>query len=69
MLSSKEQIFQAVNLSANTAADRVNDLADVACSCQLKEKRKRFLTYLLAPDDEYRRYLYCPACCFCSRNP
>jgi hypothetical protein len=46
----KQQLFKNISLSANTVAERVNDLAgDI--QCQLKEKSKYFVAYSIAIDD------------------
>jgi hypothetical protein len=43
-LSRKQNLFKTISLSANTIADRVNDLAgDI--QCQLKEKYEYFVAY------------------------
>jgi hypothetical protein len=54
----KQQLFKNTSLSANTKAERVNDLAgDI--QCQLKEKSKNVVVYSIATDES-------TACCFCS---
>jgi hypothetical protein len=46
----KEHLFETTSLSANTIADRVNDLAgDI--QCQLKEKCKDVVAYSIAIDE------------------
>jgi hypothetical protein len=45
----KQQLFGNINISANTVAECVNDLAgDI--QCQLKEKCKNFVVYSIAID-------------------
>jgi hypothetical protein len=46
----KQQLFKIIRLSANTVADRVNDLA-ADIQCQLKEKCKDFVAYSIAIDE------------------
>jgi phosphopantetheinyl transferase (holo-ACP synthase) len=62
----KQHLFKTISLSANTVANRVNDLAGYI-QYQLKEKCKDFVAYSITIDEEYRRYRYCAACCFYSR--
>jgi hypothetical protein len=46
----KQHLFKTISLSANTVADRVNDLAgDI--QCELKEKCKDFVAYSVAIDE------------------
>jgi phosphopantetheinyl transferase (holo-ACP synthase) len=46
----KQQLFKNISLSANTVAERVNDLAgDI--QCQLKENSKYFVAYSIAIDE------------------
>jgi hypothetical protein len=46
----KQQLFKSISLSANTVAERVNDLAgDI--QCQLKEKSKNFVVFSIAIDE------------------
>jgi hypothetical protein len=46
----KQHLFKTISLSANTIADRVNDLAgDI--QCQLKENLKDFVAYSITIDD------------------
>jgi hypothetical protein len=45
----KQQLFKNISLSANTVAERVNDLAGDT-QCQLKEKCKHFVAYSIAID-------------------
>jgi hypothetical protein len=46
----KQHLFKTISLSANTAADRVNDLAgDI--QCQFKEKCKDFVVYSISIDE------------------
>jgi hypothetical protein len=49
-LSQKQQLFKNISLSANTVAERVNDLAgDI--QCELKEKCKNCMAYSIAMDE------------------
>jgi hypothetical protein len=46
----EQQLFKTISLSANTAGDCVNDLVgDIPC--QLKEKCKDFVAYVIATDE------------------
>jgi hypothetical protein len=46
----KHHLFKTISLSANTVADRVNDLAGYK-QCQIKEKCKDFVAYSIAIDE------------------
>jgi hypothetical protein len=46
----KEQLFKTISLSANTVADRVNDLAG-NIQCQFIEKCTDFVAYSIAIDE------------------
>jgi hypothetical protein len=46
----KDHIFKTISLSANTVANRVNDLAGYI-QCQIKEKCKDFVAYSIATDE------------------
>jgi hypothetical protein len=46
----KQHLFKTISLSANTVADRVNDLTGDR-QCQLKEKCKDFVAYSIAIEE------------------
>jgi hypothetical protein len=46
----KQQLFKNISFSANTVAERVNDLAG-DMQCQLKETCKNFVAYYIATDE------------------